>query len=512
MRHRGFQKHLPGCHDRFMTTLLEPSNSGPGRAADRSATAARIAASQRRHPVGREPGTPPRQAQRRQAQRRRTSERRVWRDPGTWALAISAITIGLWVVTGGAASLVGGGVDSMLGISRLSGLVAALAALFGVVLTARPRWLERGTGLDRMISWHRLTGMTAAFAMLIHVASSLTAAGGGLGGAWSGLVGLVTSTDWFVAALVAAVLFAIVSITSWRRIRRSMSYETWHMVHLAGYLAVALAFPHALFSGSTLNGSVAAAWWWIALYLATTAIVLGSRVGGILASVLRPQTTITRVIPEAPGVASLVIRGPGVDRLGAKPGQFVGLRVLTRDLWWQAHPYSLSAATAPRALRLTVKYQGDATRATQAVRTGTPVLLEGPYGAMTMDRSRGRRVLLIGVGVGLAPMRALLEATTPAQAPLVLARAHSEQDLPLTRELDTLARQRGGALTAVTGPRTAFPGGNPFTAERLRAAVDDLATRTAFVCGPTQLQARVCHELARAGVPREHIHSERFGW
>jgi len=422
------------------------------------------------------------------------------------------VTIGLWALTGGAESLVGGGIDTMLGISRLSGLVAALAALLGLVLTARPRWLERSVGLDGMVAWHRITGMTAAFAMVVHVVASSVAAGGGPGRAWTGLVNLVTGTDWFVAALVAAVLFAIVSLTSWRRIRSRMSYETWHMVHLAGYLAVALAFPHALFSGTTLNGSIVAAWWWIGLYAAAAAIILFSRVGGILRPVVRGRTTITQVIPEAPGVGSLIITGRGVDRLHARPGQFVCLRILTRDLWWQAHPYSLSAAPRRGALRLTVKALGDASQQTLAVRPGTRVLVEGPYGAMTIDRAQGRRVLLVGAGVGLAPMRALLEATTPTQVPLVLARAHSPEDLPLATELDALARARGGALIPVTGPRTSFPRGNPFTADALAANIPDLRSRAVFVCGPAALQARVRQELERAGVPREHIHSERFAW
>ena len=432
-------------------------------------------------------------------------------DPAPWAAAITTVTVGLWVLTGGLRSLASGGVDTALAISRLSGLVAALAALGGLVLTARPGWLERVAGLDRMISWHRVTGITAAFGMAVHVAASLVAAGGGITGAWTGLVDLL-GTDWFVAALAAAVLFAVVSLTSWRRIRAHMSYETWHMVHLAGYLAVALAFPHALFSGSTLNGSAVAGWWWVGLYAATTAIILFSRVGGIVRSALRPRTSIQRIIPEAPGVGSLVITGPGVDRLGARPGQFVSLRVLTRDLWWQAHPYSLSAAPQPGALRLTVKALGDASARTLAVPPGTRVLLEGPYGVMTMGEAAGRRVLLIGVGVGLAPMRALLEDTTPAHAPLVLARAHSAADLPLAQEFDRMARERGGALIPVTGPRTSFPGGNPFTAEALAANIGDLHQRAVFVCGPADLQARVCRELERAGVPRDQIHSEQFAW
>jgi ferredoxin-NADP reductase len=109
-------------------------------------------------------------------------------------------------------------------------------------------------------------------------------------------------------------------------------------------------------------------------------------------------------------------------------------------------------------------------------------------------------------------MRALLEQATPAHAPLVLARAHSAADLPLAQEFDQLARDRAGAVIPVTGPRTAFPGGNPFTAEALAAHIPDLRERAVFVCGPKALQDRVCRELERAGVPRDQIHSERFAW
>lgn len=433
-------------------------------------------------------------------------------DPATWGTAITVITIGLWAITGGLSGLLVSGTSAALAISRLSGLVAALAALFGLVLTARPRWLERRAGLDRMVGWHRLTGMTAAFGMAVHVLASLVAAAGGFTGLWTALIDLVGGSDWYFAALVAAVLFALVSISSWRRIRARMSYETWHGLHVVGYLAVALGFPHQLLSGSTIATSTVTQVWWISLYLVTFAIIVVSRVGGIVSSILRPRTTISRIIPEAPGVASLVITGRGVDRLGAQPGQFVCLRVLTGDLWWQAHPYSLSARSRPGAMRLTVKSLGDGSAATLQVRPGTRVLLEGPYGVLCADQAGGRPMLLIGAGVGLAPMRALLESATPAQRPVVLARGHSAADTPLAAELSSLAQARDGVMIPITGPRSTFPGGNPFTAEALQANIPDLTERAAFVCGPAALQQRVCSELERAGVPREQIHFERFAW
>ncbi len=511
MRLAGLPQLPPGCQHRGMTALREPPIARSQGPDDDRAAAARDAARSAPH-------APPGRSGRASAQARREAPipgatlRRWWSDPATWAVSVTAVSLGLWLLTGGLTGAVASSVGAALSIGRLSGLVAALAAMFGLVLTARPRWLERRAGLDHLIGWHRITGMAAAFGMAIHVVASLVAAGGGVGGAWRGLVDLVAGTDWFVAAVAAAALFAIISISSWRRLRRRVSYETWHLIHLSGYLAVVLAFPHQLFSGTTFASSEVARWWWIGLFATTVLVVLYARVGGLLDSIARPRTAISRIIPEAPGVASLVISGPGVDDLAARPGQFVCLRVLTKDLWWQAHPYSLSAASRPGALRLTVKALGDASAHTLAVAPGTRVLLEGPYGGMTIDRAEGRRVLLIGAGVGLAPMRALLEASRPGQAPLVLARAHSPADLPLAAELDALARERGGALVPIAGPRTQFPRGNPFTAEALRANIADLDSRDVFVCGPSDLQDRIQRELERAGVLRTRIHSERFAW
>lgn len=484
-----------------MTTLTPPAPSPSGEALppDRDG----VPAPARRRRPGR--SSPPRRLARIGSRVRQI-------DPATWAVAIAGFTLGLWAMHAGVADLLAGGTATVLAVSRLAGLSAALAALGGLVLTSRPRWLERRAGLDRLLGWHRLTGITAAFALLVHVLTALVAAGGGVSAAWQALAGLVTGADWYVAALVAALLFATVSLTSWRRIRRRLSYETWHALHVVGYLAVALAFPHQLFDGSTFLGSPAARWWWIGLYLATAAIVVQARLGGIVRSVVRPRTELARVIPEAPGVASLVVTGPGVDALGARPGQYVSVRALTSDLWWQAHPYSLSATPRPGALRLTVKALGDWSAQALALTPGTRLLLEGPYGTMSIEAAGARPVLLVGAGVGLAPMRALLEAASAHHRPVVLARGRTVDELPLAAELGQLAAERGGALLPVIGPRSLYPDGNPFTAGALVANVPDLRHRVAFLCLPAGLHEQVRRELLAAGLAADSIHTDTFTW
>ena len=58
-------------------------------------------------------------------------------------------------------------------------------------------------------------------------------------------------------------------------------------------------------------------------------------------------------------MVSVICTGRRLDRLAVSGGQFFCWRFLTRGMWWQAHPYSLSALPQPPYLRLTVKAVGD---------------------------------------------------------------------------------------------------------------------------------------------------------
>jgi ferredoxin-NADP reductase len=77
------------------------------------------------------------------------------------------------------------------------------------------------------------------------------------------------------------------------------------------------------------------------------------------------------VIEEAPGVTSIEIGGRRLERLRARSGQFFTWRFLTRDRWWEAHPFSLSAAPDGKRLRITVKGVGEYTSSLRALRPGT---------------------------------------------------------------------------------------------------------------------------------------------
>ncbi len=330
---------------------------------------------------------------------------------------VVAVTLGIWWQHGGLSELLSGGVGTLSGLGQLSGLIAALAALGGIILSSRPRFIERRYGQDQLLAAHRWFGIVTVVSVVVHAVTDTWAWGASTGGTIvSGLVDLLANEAWMVAATVGTVLMIVIGLSSWRRVRRLVPYETWYFVHLTGYLAVLLGFGHQLTLGADFATDTFAFWWWSALFAATAALVLYARLGDVVRSVTR-RFYVTAVSREANGIGSLHVSGPGLRRLRVAGGQFFNVRPLTRNLWWQAHPFSVSAAPTTAGLRFTIKELGDDSTDLLRVPPGTRVILEGPYGVFTAEQAEGAPLVLVAGGVGISPIRAILEDCGPASAP-----------------------------------------------------------------------------------------------
>ncbi|HLI55483.1 MAG TPA: ferric reductase, partial [Actinomycetota bacterium] len=248
---------------------------------------------------------------------------------------------------------------------------------------------------------------------------------------------------------------------------------------------------------------------WIALYVIAFGNLFLYRVAIPLRNAARHRMRVASVVVEAPGVVSIYVAGHNLDDLRAESGQFFLWRFLTRDGWWQAHPFSLSAAPNPNWLRIMVKNSGDYTATLQSIQPGTRVFAEGPYGAFTSARRTRRKVLLIGGGVGVAPLRALMESLPARRGDLTLLyRARREEDLAFRAEIEQLADLRGVKVHYLLGPRKKRA--NSFDPESLRHLVPDIANHDVYLCGPPAMQEQAIAGLQLAGVPKRRIHRENF--
>jgi predicted ferric reductase len=416
---------------------------------------------------------------------------------GTLGLAITSETSSALAAPGGIATAVG----------RVAGLAGAYAILVMVLLMARIPSLESAVGQDRLARWHRRIGPWPVILIAIH-ASSIT-----LGYAQSARTGflheawiLLNSYPDVLAATVGFALLVMVAVISVRIARNQLRYETWWTVHLYVYLALALAFAHQIVTGVPFVGHPLARIVWTCAWAATGGTVLVYRVGLPVWRSVRHQLRVVAIQPEAPGVVSIVCSGRNLDRLVVEGGQFFQWRFLTKGLWWQAHPYSLSALPLPPYIRVTVRAAGDHSRSLAAIPRGTRVAIEGPYGAFTSRQRRTERVLLVGAGVGVTPLRAMLEDLPPHVDAAVIVRSSHADDLVLHNELTQLVEARAGTLHELIGPRSAVK----LDFHLVRKLVPDIRRRDVYVCGPDGFADRFVSIARKLGVAEERIHREQF--
>jgi predicted ferric reductase len=429
----------------------------------------------------------------------------IWLVVGINAIAI----VWLWI-HGGNLHIRNSG-DLLTSIARISGLLCAYLALIQVLLLARVPWLERATGFDRLSVWHRWNGHATLWLLLVHVFTSVwgyamldkLSVGGEIStmltkGVYPGMITATIGTVFLIGVVVTSVVI----------VRRRLSYEAWYAVHFLAYAGIALGWFHQIPTGNELVLDTVAADYWRALYVATIAVIVIWRLLLPAVKALRHRLHVVDVVEEAPGVVSVHIAGRGLDRLSARPGQFFLWRFMTRGSWLTSHPFSLSAAPTNDALRITVKALGDHTSRMGRIAPGTRIVAEGPFGVFTAAARRREKVLLVAGGIGITPVRALLEELSGDV--VVLYRVFSEPEIVFADELGRLAAERGATLHYVVGDHASDEGARLLSPEHLRELVPDIAERDVFLCGPPAMIAHTEASIRRAGVARRHLHVERF--
>jgi len=390
------------------------------------------------------------------------------------------------------------------------GVLAGYVLLIQVLLMARMPWLERGIGSDRLSVAHRAVGEWLVVTLLAHVATiTIGYAGGKLSAVPAEIPVLAFQTSYVLLATVGVGIFVLTGLISLRRIRRHLPYELWYYLHLGVYAAIGLAYAHQIVLGPTFDANKIARWSWGGAYAAVGLMVLIFRVGSPLRLSFRHRLRVMEVRTETAGTVSIYLGGRQLRRLKAEPGQFFRWRFLASGCWWQAHPFSLSAAPNREWLRVTVGTLGNHTKALQQIRPGTRVWAEGPYGSFTAALQTKGKVLLLAGGIGITPLRALADAlSTSASDVILLYRASDANAIVFAEELTWMSQEGRLKLHYLLGPRDAVPA--PLSAERLTELVPDLADRDVFLCGPPGMVDTARQALREAGVTRRRIHHERF--
>jgi predicted ferric reductase len=427
---------------------------------------------------------------------------------GAVVVGVGLLVVGMWLHDTPNGSL-HSWATRLTAAGDLTGLVGTYLVLVQLVLMGRVPPLERLLGMDRLAVWHRHNGQYAICLLVAH--ALFTIWGYGLtdhANAATEAKRVVLDYPDMLAATVGLALLVLIGVVSMRAVRQRLRYQTWYFIHLYAYVAIALSFAHQFATGTDFSTHPANRLFWVALYVVAFGLLLEFRMIAPLQSYNRRRLRVAGVVREGPDAVSVYVTGRDLEDLQAESGQFFLWRFLTKDRWWQAHPFSLSAAPNPDWLRFTAKESGDFTAHLGSLEAGTPVIAEGPYGAFTGRRRTQRKVLLIAGGIGITPLRALLESLPARKGDLTLVyRASTDDDVLLRSELDQMAAGRGATVHYLIGPRGSAA---DLDGRRLRGLCGDARDRDVYVCGPPGFTENMRHLLENLGVPAARIHTEEF--
>jgi len=424
--------------------------------------------------------------------------------------ALAAVAAGWWWTTTSSVTTVA---QAITEAGRLSGLAAGVAVIAMVTLIARIGPLDRAIGTPRLRRWHERLGRYTVGMVIVHVV--LVTTGYALA-AQDSIGAVVTSflTDpVMVTAVIAGVVFLTVGVVSAALVRRAMSYEAWHAIHLATYAAVLVALIHQVIGGAQLAGEPIASALWVAACVVPIVILLVNRLVRPVLANARHNFTLAAVVPEAPGVFSVTITGTGVDRIPAAAGQYVRVHANVRGLRFASNPYSFSATPRGDGWRITVGAVGDHSRRLVTLPVGTRLWLEGPMGGLVLDRHSTAPVLLVAGGLGVTPVRALAEAALiqrPGSPVVVLYRVKDMAAALFIPEWAELTARAGGRLAVypLPGPRTAPV--NRLDAATVAAFAPWIGQADVLACGAPGLTEAVTQVARQARAASVRV--ESFDW
>ena len=401
----------------------------------------------------------------------------------------------------------------VLELGRITGLVGAWCLLVQVVLFSRIPWIESAFGLDRLSRFHRVNGFAAFLFILAHPV--FLTIGYGLRDSnpfWDQFVKFL-SWSYVFLALIAFLLFFVIIFSSVVIIRKHLKYETWYSIHLTAYAAILLTFAHQVAAGSDLSDSRIFRYYWYFIYLFTFGSLLIYRFAKPIYQSVYHGFYVEKVGRETEDVASVYIRGKNLKCFSVAPGQFMVLRFLSKALWLQAHPVSLSFFPDGESLRFTIKNVGDFTAQVSGIPHRTFVLIEGPYGVFTASRCKNDKILMIAGGIGITPIRSLSEQLAKMGRNIsVLYSSRKMASTALAPELDHLAAVMPNfKIQYVISDDPAWKGlKGKLTKEMLQNLVPDVPSRDIFLCGPPLMMRATIANLRSLGVPKAQIHYELF--
>lgn len=402
------------------------------------------------------------------------------------------------------------------------GLAGFTMLLMEFLLSGRFKRLSAQVGQDRVMQFHQVMAYVLLAFLLLHPFLYSLPMGETPPTVPAGEEWLRLSLWPGLSGILAWVLLAMLVFMAIARDDLPMRYEAWRFSHGLGALLIALFGLHHTLEAGRYSQDVWLTGFWVLGVLVAVASLVHVHVIIPLRQRRYPLKVVT-VRQEAERIWTVELEPdtaaghPGTV-FPYRAGQFAWLK-LERPLFRiTEHPFSIASAPAqwPR-IAFSIKEAGDFTNGIGELAPGTRAYLDGPYGHFTLDESDARPLVLVGGGVGMAPIMALLRELRARQSQRTLVVVQTNRDIAqqlytaeleaMTSELDLRVHYMLSAPPADWDGLTGLPDAT-LLQQVVRVPPQDCVY---YLCGPPAMIDTLEHGLlSRLGIPAGQVVSERF--
>jgi len=420
-----------------------------------------------------------------------------------------AVIIYFWIL--GSGSLIGSGsTGTMMALGRLTGLLAVYFILWQLILIGRVRLLEKSFGFDRLTNIHHLNGLLSWFFIFSHPLLIILAYKlGNDVSFFKQTINFIFNWEGMLPALFAVLIFSFIIIVSLASIKKKLRYEYWYLVHLFTYWAISLAFEHQLEYGHTLQDNVFYIYWQ-ALYVVAIGLLVYYRLLCPIYNFLKHDFKIEKIEKENNNIVSIYITGKDLKSFNFLPGQFAIFRFLKGWLSLEAHPFSFSQVKNDKNIRISIKNLGDFSKnIDQKLKIGTRVIIDGPYGTFTPEKTKNNKIAMIAGGIGITPIRSLIEGMQNKDL-VALCASSKEEDIVFKKELMSFNGSANIKQIVSNSGESWIGERGRIDEEKIKRLIVDYLDRSFYICGPPIFTKEIIKILRNLGVSKKQIYFEKF--
>lgn len=398
-----------------------------------------------------------------------------------------------------------------LAIGRLSGLYLASATLLQFLLMARIPIIENTYSQESLTEFHKKNGRVVFALLFIHYISIVNAYS-----IFAGItqieqiISFINDVPVVLLAIISFWLFLLVALSSIFFKRLKLKYEVWYGLHLATYVAILLAFLHQIRLGGTLTNTILGSYWIMVFALSLVAFVYFRFVRLFIRH--KKHSFYVKQVVNSKNFVEIVISGKNLDHFKYYAGQYLNVRFLTRRLFFESHPFSISSGTNEKDMRLVIKKLGDFTSKLSDLRVGVSVLVDGPHGKFVAQRSEGVPVLILAGGVGITPIAGLLKDFESKKDVVLFYSGSFYDEMPLLSEVKEVCERKKFSLRLFVSQEKKKNKAD--TEGRINidhlSSISKLGERFVYICGGEGFRKEMVKNLIALGVDANSILYEKF--